>query len=306
MSALVIRFSSLGDVVLASAVTPGLHAVVFVTHQRYAPLVERFQGVHSVVGLREDEGIRSLLARLPDTEWTVDLHGSLRSRILARRVGSPVSTVDKMALARRWRVAFKWPASIPTVIDRYGDAAGVEIAERPWIPIPRSENPDALVLVPGSAHALKQWPLFRYQAVADRWTGPLYAIGSLGEDPLLLRLWKATAGRVIPVAEDGFERTLEVLGQAAVVLGGDTGLIHLAAACGVPVVSLFGPTHSADGFWCHPGTVLEVDLACRPCGIHGGSVCPIGDHACLRQLSVGEVWSAVQAALAPNPVAASP
>ncbi len=298
MAALVIRFSSLGDVVLASAITPGLQSVVFATHARYAALVARFQGVHEVVGLAPGEGLRSFAARLPPTEWTVDLHANLRSRLLTRRLRGPVSRVDKLPVTRRLRVALKTPPRIPTVLSRYADAAGVRVAQRPWIPIPRVERPDALVLVPGASHPTKAWPLFRYQAVADRWDGPLFALGSLAEDPLLRKLWKATAGRVVPVAEQGFERTLHVLERAAVVVGGDTGLVHLAAACGVPVVGLFGPTHSADGFWDHPGQAVEVELACRPCSLHGGESCPIGDHACLRQLSVGEVWSAVREVLA--------
>ncbi len=299
MAALVIRFSSLGDVVLASAITPGLQSVVFATHARYEPLVQRFQGVHETVGLAPGEGVGAFAGRLPPTEWTVDLHGSLRSRLLARRLGGPVSRVDKLSLLRRRRVAFKSPERIPTVLDRYAEAAGVTPARRPWIPIPRVESPDALVLVPGAAHETKRWPLFRYQAIADRWEGPLFALGSLDEDPTLRRLWKATAGRVVPVAEDGFARTLQVLERAAVVVGGDTGLVHLAAACGVPVISLFGPTHSADGFWCHPGQAVEASLACRPCSLHGGATCPIGDHACMKQLSVGEVWNAVRALVEP-------
>jgi heptosyltransferase-2 len=298
MAALVIRFSSLGDVVLASAITPGLQSVVFATHARYAPLVRRFQGVQQVVGLEPGEGIKAFAARLPETEWTVDLHGNLRSWLLTRHVGSAVSRVDKLNLARRTRVAFKAPASIPTVLSRYADAAGVALARRPWIPIPRVEQPDALVLVPGASHATKRWPLFRFQALADRWEGPLFALGCLDEDPLLRKLWKATDGRVVPVAEDGFDKTLQVLERAAVVVGGDTGLLHLAGACDVPVVGLYGPTHSADGFWSHPGRAVELDLACRPCSLHGGEICPFGDHACMWQLAVGEVWTAIQEVLA--------
>ena len=297
MAALVIRFSSLGDVVLASAVTPGLQSVVFATHAHYAPLVQRFQGVHQVVGLAPGESVASLAGRLPPVEWAVDLHGSLRSRALVRRLGTQVSRVEKLAITRRVRVALKQPDRIPTVLSRYADAAGVPLARRPWIPVPRDPHPDALVLVPGASHATKRWPLFRYRAIADRWPGPVFALGSLDEDPLLRELWQQTGGRVVPVAEVGFERTLEVMGLAAVVVGGDTGLVHLAAACGVPVVSLFGPTHSADGFWDHPGRALEVPLACRPCSLHGGAVCPVGDHACMWQISVGAVWTALEGVL---------
>ena len=45
-----------------------------------------------------------------------------------------------------------------------------------------------------------------------------------------------------------------------------------------PVVGLFGPTTSADGFFSYGGRAVELDLACRPCSRFGGPVCPVGDH----------------------------
>ena len=70
-------------------------------------------------------------------------------------------------------------------------------------------------------------------------------------------------------------------------------LSALSKALNVPVVSLFGPTHSADGFWNHPGQAVELDMACRPCSLHGGRHCPIGDHACMEDIGVDQVWKAI-------------
>ena len=98
-----------------------------------------------------------------------------------------------------------------------------------------------------------------------------------------------------PVTEQGFARSFEILAEAALVVAGDTGLLHLAGAMGVPVLGLFGPTTGADGFW-DPGygRLLELDLPCRPCSLHGGPACPIGDHLCLEGLDAGEVIAAVE------------
>ena len=83
-----------------------------------------------------------------------------------------------------------------------------------------------------------------------------------------------------------------------VLVAGDTGLLHLGAALGLPVVGIFGPTTSADGFWCHAGQVVEAPLSCRPCSRFGGAVCPVGDHACMRDLSIDHVIAAIHRALA--------
>ncbi|MCB9759382.1 MAG: glycosyltransferase family 9 protein [Alphaproteobacteria bacterium] len=288
MRTVLVRFSSLGDVVLCGAVTASLGEVCFVTSARYAGLVARFEGVQEVVALQPGEGVGALRARVPWGGPVVDLHGSLRSRALC--LGRGAARLDRQDMARRTRVAFKRPAQIPPLVDRYATAAGVAVAARPWIRLER-RDPQALGLVVGAAHAAKRWPEARWIALASGWDGPKVVFGGPDEAEVVQRVAAAIGAE--PVAEQGFARTLDALARCRVVVGGDTGLLHLAAACGVPVVGLFGPTTSADGFWCHPGEAVEVPLPCRPCSRHGARPCPIGDHLCMEGLTVERVRSAL-------------
>lgn len=267
----VVRHSSLGDVVLAAAVTGPLGDVAFVTHRRYHDLVRRFPGV--VEALDPD-------APYPPGARVIDLHHTLRT---LRRPAH--ARVERQDVRRRLRVWFKTAPADP-VVTRYARAAGVEPAPAPWLP--RARRGDALVLVPGAAHATKRWPGFA--ALAAAWDGPVRAVGGPGEEALV-----APFGGV---CEAGFTATLAAFEGAAVVVGGDTGLVHLAAACGLPVVGIFGPTTAADGFWCHPGEVVERPLSCRPCSRFGGDRCPVGDHLCLRGVGVEEVLGACRRAAA--------
>lgn len=254
----VIRLSSLGDVVLASSITGALGSVAFVTKPRYHDLVARFPGVERVVGPDET----------PDVERVIDLQSSLRSRRIAARLSGRVHRVDMHRAARLSRVAWKWPGRIEPVVERYARAAGVPVGARPWIPLALAGQ--RVGIVPGAAHATKVWPHYAELARA------------LGDQAVVLGTPEQRLDAPVEhVLEHGFDATMQALGTCRIVVGGDTGLVHLAAACGIPVVSLFGPTTSADGFWCHPGAPIERDLACRPCSRHGGAVCPIGDHACM-------------------------
>ncbi|MEE2749791.1 MAG: glycosyltransferase family 9 protein [Myxococcota bacterium] len=293
MSTLIIRFSSLGDIVLTAAVTAAIGDVVYVTHRRYAALAKRLPGVREVIALEVGEGVGSLAARTPPVDRVVDLHGSLRSRALCARLGRPTRRLRRLALVRRSRVALKTPGRIQSVVERYCEAAEVDVPETPWISLPIAENSRTLGLVPLAAHKTKQWPLEYWSKLAEGWEGPVVAFGGPEEEPLLARLQQESSREVTLVSERGFDRTLEALGGVQVVVGGDTGLLHLAAVCGVPVVGISGPTTSRDGFWCHPGLVVEADLACRPCTRHGSEACPIGDHACMKGLSVEDVRVAV-------------
>src|SRR5687767_43422 len=105
----VVRFSSLGDIVLTAAITGQLgDDVCFVTLPRYHALVRRFPGVVEVRGPGE---------ALPAGR-VIDLHNNLRSRRLRAD-----ARVERQDLRRRLRVAFKTAPADP-VLTRYGRAAG--------------------------------------------------------------------------------------------------------------------------------------------------------------------------------------
>ncbi|MES2643270.1 MAG: glycosyltransferase family 9 protein [Myxococcota bacterium] len=265
----VIRYSSLGDIVLAGAVTAALGNVWFLTLPRYHDLARRLDGVVGVLAPGDP---------LPVGARVIDLQHNLRSlRVPAH------ARVERQDLRRRARVWWKAPPADP-VLTRYGRAAAVTPRPPPWLPPAR--HGDALVLAPGAAHATKRWP--HWKALAAAWPGPVRAVGGPGEQALV--------GPLGGTCEAGFEHTLAAFEGAAVVCAGDTGLLHLAAAVGLPVVGLFGPTTSTDGFFSYGGHAVELDLACRPCARFGGPVCPVGDHLCLRGLDVATVLRACLAA----------
>lgn len=298
MSTLVIRLSSLGDVVLAGAVTGALAPVTFVTRRAWAEVAAALPGVQSVAIYGEK-------LSLPRLSRVVDLHASPRSRALTATLGAPTRRIARSDLRRRARVWFKVGDPPPSVVQRYADAAGVDVAPPPWIHLPRAAEPELLCLIPGAAHATKQWAPARFVELGRRWAGPVCVLGGPAEAERCYAVARAIGPRVEIVAESGFSRTLEALARCRVAVGGDTGLLHLAAAAGRPVVGLFGPTTSADGFWdprTRPsGLALEIPLPCRPCSRFGGPVCPVGDHACLAGLSVDAVWAAVERLAAERP-----
>jgi ADP-heptose:LPS heptosyltransferase len=258
-----LRRSSLGDVVLLGAVTSALDAhVTVVTDRRWVEIVERLNGVDAV----------SVWPDIPKGT-VVDLQGSLRSFALAPLA----SRIRKRSLRRRLRI-WTGRGGRPPVPSLYGEACGVRPGPPPWIDV--SGRRDGLALVPGAAWPLKRAPVSALIAAGRAWRGPVMVLGGPGEQELV-----SSVARHIPgagaLAETGFGKTLEVLGHTRVALCGDTGLMHLAGACGATVVALFGPTHPDDGFFVYPGRVVQRALACRPCALHRVTSCQRGDHACM-------------------------
>jgi ADP-heptose:LPS heptosyltransferase len=147
--------------------------------------------------------------------------------------------------------------------------------------------------MPGAAHPTKRWPADRFAEVRRRWVEEGGQVLVMGAEHEAERVRSVAGTQAQTCIEEGFSATLQALGRGVAALGSDSGLTHLAAAAGIPTVVLFGPTTSEDGFWAHGGVHLEAPLSCRPCSRHGGPSCPIGDHACMDQLTVDAAWSAL-------------
>ncbi|MFT5586596.1 MAG: ADP-heptose:LPS heptosyltransferase, partial [Cognaticolwellia sp.] len=252
MSTLLCRLSSFGDVVLAAGVTGALGDVHFLTQKRWHSLVQTFPGVVNVLEPGDP---------LPKVDQVVDLQRSLRSRKLLSGTGP--TRVDAQRVQRLGRVWLKAQRPVPTVLSRYAQAAGVAPMPLPWITIPRGGG--RLALVPGAAHATKRWPHFAglREALEEEVTW-------LGGPDDAQRIDQLANPKDLRVHEAGVAQTLLALQDCDLVIGGDTGLMHLAAACGVPTLALFGPTHPQDGFWSHLDPPLHLGLACSPCSKHGG------------------------------------
>jgi ADP-heptose:LPS heptosyltransferase len=293
---LVVRFSSLGDVVLCGAVTGALAPVVFVTSRAWAPVAARLPGVERVVALEPGEGISALARRIPPHGRRIDLHRSLRSQLLALHLGGVWDVIDSQRLRRHLRVALKL-APARSLVVRYAEAAGVPAASLPWIP---AEGPrDALLVVPGARHTTKRWAPGRFAEALEALPGPIIVLGGPGEERLCGGLVDRLGTRATAVCARGFDGVFEALGRGRVCLGGDSGLSHLCAAAGIPTFTIFGGTHPADGYWderCHP---LQVELPCRPCARFGRERCPFGDLRCLEELEPPAVAAALRAALEP-------
>lgn len=71
------------------------------------------------------------------------------------------------------------------------------------------------------------------------------------------------------------------------LVSNDSAPVHFACAARIPVVAVFGPTVPSLGYApiAPRSVVAEIDLPCRPCGTHGGKVCPLAHFHCMRHLT---------------------
>jgi heptosyltransferase-2 len=326
---LAVRFSSLGDLVLTTPLLRALRArypkaeVTMVTRTEYVPLFARNPHVTEVIGYDRSSGLAALARALRSRRFThrLDLHGSLRSRVLRWLVGGrwggyPKRRVARAILIRMKRDVFR---DRRHVAERYFDAArGLEVqpdgrppevfldaaavraAEQFLAERGLGRHRTLAAVVPGAAHATKQWPERHWQTLVPVLVEDgmdVVVLGGAKERDLGARL-AATGGPHAASAAGLFDLqgTAALMRQARCAVAGDTGTMHLATAVGTPVVLLLGPTVGAFGFLPYRAraTVLERDEPCRPCSSQGGARCPLGHHRCLELLDPAQVAAAIR------------
>lgn len=327
----VLRLSSIGDIVLTLPVVQALRTAYpeaelhYWVKEEYQDLVRFHPAVNHVRALEKDarriEDLVSMSSELEDCDLIVDLHGSVRTRILTFRQKAPVLRSPTHRFTRERWVRAKWsrPAPAPHASERYAAAliplglrapdlpslhAGSEAeawADQWFAAAAFSQRP--LALAPGAQHATKCWPeaswldLARRATVANR---PLVVFSTPAEK----RAFRVFADYID--ALPGARWVLEPLARVAALLTGcaaavthDSGIMHLSAARGLSVVALFGSTSPVLGF-APSGLnhhVLGHELPCRPCTVHGREACPLGHFRCMLGLSVDEVWQATELSL---------
>jgi len=241
----VVRLSALGDVVHTIPAVISLKEnadVTWVVEAPYAELVEIVAGV-STIPVRMKKEPRTALAavrRMRGFDASIDFQGLIKSAVLpwAARVKERIGFA-KNAIKEKPALLFtNKHVKVDTtkhVIDQNLELAGVECGEGNWDAF---VNPvdvrGEIVLLPGAGKPNKIWPHF---ASLAREIGPrALVVWGPGERELA----EATGARLAPPTN--LRELAWILRNAAVVIGGDTGPLHLADALGTKVVGLYGPT----------------------------------------------------------------
>ena len=172
---------------------------------------------------------------------------------------------------------------------------------------PHDVGPSARLIgvAPGSAWATKRWTVEGYAALLGDVQRELGAtpvlLGARGDVAYAEAVQRAAPVPVINlVGQTDLGTLIAAIDRCLVLVTNDSAPMHIAVARNTPVVAIFGPTTPAQGYgpYTERAVVVQRELSCRPCSRHGGPVCPIGTHACMREISHVEVLRAVSALLA--------
>jgi heptosyltransferase-2/heptosyltransferase-3 len=205
------------------------------------------------------------------------------ARLVERLTGQPIAPAD---LALRFPVDPDDRAWVEGYLEEWGLNARDRL----------------FVIHPGSGTWVKQWDEASWAFVADtlaeEWDAAPVLTGSEGELVMIRRIAAQMQAKPCVMAGDTRIGTLAALHERAhVVLGPDSGPLHLAAAVGTPTVALFGPADPEEfGTWGERErhAVLFSDLGCRPCRVLDWDADDPQFHPCVRAISRDRVLAAAR------------
>ena len=240
-------------------------------------LALRAAGIPRRIGFASAPGARLYTDRVPRP---LDRHD--RDRLLGLLAPLGVDRVDPALLQPRIVVDAATEARAAALVAAHADTG------RPLV-----------ALCPGSAWRTKRWPAASFAALARALDADGYrclVLGGPDERALTASVAAAADGRAVDLGgKTDLPLLAAVMTRVAVAVTNDSAPMHLATAAGTPQVAIFCATVPGQGYGpLGPrAEVVDRDLACRPCGRHGGEHCPRGTDDCMELVTVADVRAAV-------------
>ncbi|MEO6314506.1 MAG: glycosyltransferase family 9 protein [Chitinophagaceae bacterium] len=320
MKFLIIRFSSIGDMVLTTPVVRCLKKQVvtaevhYLTKKSFEKIVEPNPWIDKIHYFQDD--LKDVLPALQqeDFDYVIDLHNNLRTLQVKRALKKKSFSFSKLNFEKWLLTSFKInKMPVIHIVDRYlqtlqefgvkNDGAGLDyfIADADVVEekdIPTSHLAGYIGLVIGAAHNTKRYPLHKLEEFCKAIQHPVIVLGGKEDAATGEKLHDIDPFKIYNACgKFNLNESADLVRRAKLIISNDTGLMHIAAAFKRPVISLWGNTVPAFGMYPYYGSdflsrqqnspydIMEVNgLSCRPCSKIGYNKCPKGHFKCMEQI----------------------
>ncbi len=325
MKFLIIRFSSIGDIVLTTPVVRCLKQqlpdaeVHYLTKKGYGGIIEPNPYVDQLHIL--DDNIDSMIAYLHRErfDFIIDLHHNLRTWRIKKALNLAQSISFNKLNYEKWLLTALKINRLPAVhiVDRYletlqsfgvrNDGKGLDyfIPQKDIVPItdlPVSHMHGFIGVVIGAALNTKKLPVHKLKELCLKIDHPIILLGgpedkadgdAIGKDDDI-KIYNACG-------KFNLNQSADLVHKAKLIITHDTGLMHIAAALQKRIISVWGNTVPGFGMGPYYGnqevnnTIFEVEnLSCRPCSKIGYKKCPKGHFKCMELQDIDAIVKEVR------------
>jgi len=309
---LIIRFSSIGDIVLTTPVVRILKKtfpdseIHFLTKKQFSFLLTSNPNVDKVISLDEDFSVTVQKLKEESYDHLIDLHNNLRTRRIKSALSVPNFTVDKLNI-KKWLLVNLKINRMPHkhIVDRYLDTLSVFDVKNDNLGldyfIPKEDeyrvsfSEPYVAFVIGATYYTKQIPVKIAVDLINKLNLPFVLLG--GKDDI--EKSKEIESKLQVSVENlcgkiNLNQSANVVKEAKLVVSSDTGLMHIAAAFNKPIVSVWGNTVPEFGmtpYLPNPDSKIieNKNLTCRPCSKIGYDKCPKKHFDCMMKIDTDKL-----------------
>lgn len=332
---IILRFSAMGDVAMTAPVLEQFvkqypdTQLIFVSRALFKPFFADVSDLifHAIDPYGKHKGLGGLYRLFlelktykPDA--VADLHDNLRSRVLCsffRFLSIPIKRIDKgrkekKALTRKENKVLR---PLKSTIDRYLDVfralryqsfALDQSLRKKNKPVPKqfltcfnNINKRKVGIAPFAQHTYKMYPLdLMEQVISALNERPIniFIFGGGEQEKLIAQEWEKKYSNVIDVIGTiNLSEELNLIANIDLMVSMDSSGMHLASLMGVPVISIWGPTHPYAGFLGfgqQQEDCIQIDHPSRPSSIYGNKPCLCGETPCIELISPKQIISKIQ------------
>ena len=322
---LIIRFSSIGDIVLTTPVVrclrkqyPGAE-IHFLTKYAYKDILANNPYINKVHTLGDSFELMLHELAIEGYDYIIDLHHNLRTLRIKRHLKKVKAfSFNKLNVEKFILTNFKINilpnkhivhrnleciASLAVVNDGLGlDYFIPKIDEVKNDDIPTSHMHGYIAVVIGAALATKKLPLHKLQELCVAIGHPIILLGGKEDYEDGKAITKMDEIKIYNACgKFNLNESADIVKKSKLVISHDTGLMHIAAALQKPIISVWGNTVPAFGMYPYYGEksnlqydVVEINkLWCRPCSKIGYKKCPKGHFKCMEKIAVNDIVNLV-------------
>lgn len=316
---LIIRFSAIGDIVQCLSIPAKIKEkypdaeIHWLTREDMKGLMSHHPAVHKIWTFNRKQSLwrlAQLALKMRSEKYThiYDVHNNTRSRlvslILAPFGSRPfflrrsVKRWKRFLLFRfrinKFEVPFSGQRDMLEPLEKWGFSKSLPPTPQFFLNPESlkkadellSEMPDFIALAPSAAYFLKRWPKESFKELIEKMPDEKFVLLGGPEDTFIEDIAAVAPHRTLNLAgKCSLGASAAVISRSKILVSNDTGLMHMGEQLGVPVVAIMGPAPFGFPSRTPQTTILEKQLACRPCSKHGQGPCRNPNyHQCMMDI----------------------
>ncbi|WCT14151.1 glycosyltransferase family 9 protein [Mucilaginibacter jinjuensis] len=310
MKILVIRFSSMGDIIYTTPVVRCLKQqlpdaeIHFLTKPAFKYIYDANPHLDKLLLLQEKLSDTIKEIKQEKYDYIIDLHNNLRTSLIKLRTGIKSSTYDKQRIRKWLSLKFNLKLVEPIhLVDRYLKTVSFLGVSNDGLPIdyyikknyrladllPESHQAGYVAFVIGATHFTKRMPNKKIINICRGINQPVLLLGGMDVKQNGEEIAAALGDKVYNACGiTTLDESVFLVSKAQNIIGFDTGLTHIAEAFSRPIASVWGGTVpellGVQPYQVKDALVAGIDLPCRPCSKFGLEKCPLGHFKCMNEM----------------------